>query len=218
MYGAEVQYVHALQRAGGTVYLTPEPSPRTPASPTLAGFDGLVVIGGEDLAAEVSGADPGDVGENASADRDRWEMALIQAALDEDVPLLAICRGLQLLNVVLGGTLLGDISGSSAAHPPVSADTETALAFRHQVRFVSDSLAARCYGVAAKPTNSLHHQAIGAVGSGLVVTGRADDGVVEAAELPGHRWCLGVQWHPELMPDDPREAAVFTHFLAACTD
>lgn len=217
MYGAEVQYVHALQRAGAVVFLAPQPTNDTDATAAIAGFDGLVAIGGEDLAAEVSGADPETIGENASADRDRWELALIGAALRADVPLLAVCRGMQLLNVGLGGTLVGEISGSSPEHPPVPSDTERALAYRHQVTFSPDSLAARCYGLPAKPTNSLHHQAIDTVGAGLVVTGRADDGVVEALELPGHRWCLGIQWHPELMPDDPLEAGVFTAFLEACT-
>jgi gamma-glutamyl-gamma-aminobutyrate hydrolase PuuD len=218
MFGVEVQYAQSLQRAGAQVYLTPQPLPGTDPAQTLRGFDGLLIIGGEDLAAEVSGASPEHVGEGASAERDRWEIALFKAALADDLPVLAICRGMQLLNVAFGGTLHGDIAGSSPQHPPVPADRDEALAFRHRVTFEPGSLVSRAYGAAAKEANSLHHQAVDRVGAGLEVSGRSADGGVEAMELPGARWCLGVQWHPELLPDDPQELALFKEFANACRD
>jgi putative glutamine amidotransferase len=218
MFGVEVQYAQSLQRAGAHPYLTPQPLPSTDPAEITWGFDGLLLIGGEDLAAEVSGASPEHIGEGASAERDRWEIELLQEALSQEMPVLAICRGMQLLNVAFGGTLHGHIAGSSPQHPPVSADRDEALAFRHRVTFEPGSLASRVYGTDAKEANSLHHQSVSRVGSGLKVSGRAADGCVEALEHPGARWCLGVQWHPELLPDDPREAGLFDEFAQACRD
>jgi putative glutamine amidotransferase len=123
---------------------------------------------------------------------------------------------MQLLNVAFGGTLHGDIAGSSPQHPPVPADRDEALAFRHRVTFEPGSLVSRAYGTAAKEANSLHHQSVNRVGAGLEVTGRAADGGVEAMELPRARWCLGVQWHPELLPDDPAELGLFAEFVLTC--
>lgn len=216
MYGAEVQYVHGVQRAGARVLLCPEAAPGTDPGELLDGMDGLLLIGGEDLAAAVSGADPALVGAGASESRDRWEVALLTAALAADLPVLAVCRGLQLLNAALGGTLHGDIAGRSPEHPPVPADTEAALAYRHEVRLEAGSLVGDAYGVPAKPVNSLHHQAVDVLGDGLRVVGRAADGCVEAVELPAARWCVGVQWHPELLPDDVLEQRLFAAFVAAC--
>ena len=216
MFGVEVQYAQSLQRAGAQVYLTPQPEPGTDPAEVVRGFDGLLIIGGEDLAAEVSGARPQDIGEGASAARDRWEVALLKAALADDIPVLGICRGMQLLNAAFGGSLHGDIAGSSAQHPPVPADRDGALAFRHRVTFEPGSLVSRVYGATAKDVNSLHHQAVDRVGAGLTVSGRSADGGVEALEVPGARWCLGVQWHPELLPEDPQELGLFTEFVLTC--
>lgn len=218
LFGVEVQYAQSLQRAGAQVFLTPQPEPGTNAAEIVRGFDGLLIIGGEDLAADVSGAAPQDIGEGASAERDHWEITLIKAALADDIPVLGICRGMQLLNVAFGGSLHGNIAGSSALHPPVPADRDEALSFRHQVAFEPGSLVSLTYGSTAKEANSLHHQAVNHVGSGLRVSGRSEDGVVEALELSEARWCLGVQWHPELLPDDPQELQLFTEFAHACQE
>lgn len=215
MYGVEVQFVHAVRRAGALSYLVPL-GDGDPAE-SVDGFDGLVLIGGEDLTAQVSGVAPEDVGGNASVERDRWELGLLDAALERDLPVLAICRGMQVLNVALGGTLLGEIAGISPDHPPVPDDLDAALAFRHDVELEAGSFVARVYGTKHRSVNSLHHQALDRIGDGLRVTGRAPDGIVEAVELPSARWCLGVQWHPELLPaDDPYETAMLRDFVDAC--
>lgn len=217
MYGVEVQFVQSLQRAGGLPFLAPHSPLDTDPASVIESFHGLLLIGGEDLAAEVSGVPTGDVGANAYAERDRWEIRLLGAALQCGLPVLAICRGMQLLNVALGGTLHGDIAGAYPDHPPVPDDLDQAYAYRHRVAFESDTLVSRAYrGTCAKQTNSLHHQAIDRLGSGLIVSARSTDGIIEAVELPDATWCLGVQWHPELLPTDAREAGLFAEFIRAC--
>lgn len=215
MVGVEVQYVHAVQRAGADVLLVPPPRPGGDAESLLTVSDGLLLIGGEDLAADVSGADPATIGDNASAQRDRAEIALLRAALAADLPVLAICRGLQLLNVAYGGTLHGDIAGCSAYHPAVPSELDEALAFRHPVAVEPGTMTEQVLGAREVDVNSLHHQAIDRVGNALSVTGRTPDGHVEALELPAASWCLGVQWHPELMPDDAASLRIFTEFVTA---
>lgn len=213
--GAEGFYVTALQRAGTSPVLAPVGIPGT-ATSLLSRMQGLLVIGGEDLHTDVTGADPATVGSNALADRDRWEIELLDSALDLDLPVLAICRGMQLLNVARGGTLHVDISGSSDVHPPVPEDIDEALAYRHDVSLMPGSLLARTYGAHSKAVNSLHHQAIDRVGHDLTVTARAADGSVEAIEPAGSSWCAAMQWHPELLPDDAAEASLFHEFAERC--
>lgn len=220
MFGVEVSYVRVLEEAGALPYLAPQPGTSVTAADVLAGFDGLMLIGGEDLAAEVSGAPADSIGANADACRDRWEIDLLTTALESGLPVLAVCRGLQLLNVAFGGTLHGDISGTSENHPPVPEDLAAALSFRHPVDLAPGSRIRSIVGTDAIETNSLHHQSIDRVGHGLEVTGRAADGVVEALETArsgSSLWCVGIQWHPELMADDPHQRALVDAFVDATT-
>lgn len=214
MYGVEVQYPHLIARAGGLPLLALPDRPEA-AGETLAGFAGLVLIGGEDVAAETSGAELDTIGENASYARDQWEIALLRAALAGGLPVLAICRGLQILNVALGGTLHGEIA-NDRAHPPVPDDIPAALAYRHPVTIGPGSLLAAATGATRLDVNSLHHQAIDTLGGGLVVTARADDDTVEGVELPDARWCVGVQWHPELLDRAEPQERLAAAFVAAC--
>jgi putative glutamine amidotransferase len=216
MFGAEVAYAHVVQASGAVPFLVPRPHVGVGAEEVLDGFDGLLLIGGEDLAAEVSGALPETVGANADPDRDRWEIALLTAALESGVPVLAICRGMQLLNVAFGGTLHGHMTGESPEHPPVPDELAGALGFRHRVDVAAHSRVHRAIGAAAIETNSLHHQAVDRLGDGLIVTGRASDGVVEALEPTTSTWCVGVQWHPELMADDVHQRALVNAFVDTC--
>ena len=219
LVGVEAEYLDALLRAGGQPVIVPTAAP-TASGADLAALlqmaDGLLVIGGEDVAAEVSGADSSVVVGTVDADRDRREIELVHAALAANKPVLGICRGLQLLNVALGGTLYGDIAGQYAEHPQVPSDMTEALAYRHDVVLDPDSRLAGIYDVTTKSVNSMHHQSIDRLGDGLTVTGRASDGVIEAAELPSARWCVGVQWHPEMLADDPLESSLFAAFVKEC--
>ena len=137
-------------------------------------------------------------------ERDRFELELLRAALDLDVPVLAVCRGLQLLNVALGGTLVADLpAGAGDDHPRFSGGRHERV---HPVTLAPGSLAASVYGTAVV-VNSLHHQAVARLGEGLVAVGSSPDGTIEALELPG-RSVLALQWHPESLPGDPGPAWV----------
>ncbi|UZX04723.1 gamma-glutamyl-gamma-aminobutyrate hydrolase family protein [Arthrobacter sp. CDRTa11] len=172
-------------------------------------LSGVVITGGQDVHPACWGGDlsvvrdvnPRDNPMVHDATRDEYEIALVRAALARGIPVLGVCRGLQILNVALGGTLIADLPHGSVEHLSGSAAPFDG-ADDHKVTFVPGSLAERLFGAGAV-TNSWHHQAVDSCGTGLVVTGRAGDGVVESVELPGAA-VLGVQWHPEWMErDDP---------------
>ncbi|MFD3720911.1 gamma-glutamyl-gamma-aminobutyrate hydrolase family protein [Streptomyces sp. NPDC058674] len=180
-------YHELVQAAGGAAVLLPPDDPGR-AAEVLGRVDGLVVAGGPDLDPVHYGAARDPRTGAPAAVRDRWELALIDAALAGDVPLLGICRGMQALNVALGGTLVQHIDGHVGAPGVMS---------RHPVRPVPGTrYAALVPEEAQVPT--YHHQAVDQLGRGLVVSAEAVDGTVEAIELPDpRRWVLGVQWHPE---------------------
>jgi putative glutamine amidotransferase len=197
-------YLDAVTDAGGiAVLLPPQPVTRAVAASVLARLDGLIVSGGADV-------DPGLYGQAAHprtgrprTDRDAWEEALLTAAIDAGLPFLGICRGAQLLNVTLGGTLvqhLPDLVGDDSFQPgegvfgpkTVSIDADSRLAA--VLRQDDDELDVHVY----------HHQSIDRVAEGLVVTARTEEGVIEAVELPSVPFGLAVQWHPEEETADRR--------------
>ncbi|MER6270442.1 gamma-glutamyl-gamma-aminobutyrate hydrolase family protein [Streptomyces sp900105755] len=186
-------YPRLVQRAGGLAAMLPPDAPEHAAA-TVARLDGLVIAGGPDVEPVRYGAEPDPRTGRPARVRDAWELALIDAALAAGVPLLGICRGMQLLNVALGGTLVQHVDGHAEV-PGVFG--------RHPVKPVPGTLyAGTVPEEASVPT--FHHQAVDRLGAGLVASAYAADGTVEAVELPaGHGWVLGVQWHPE-MGEDPR--------------
>ncbi|MFE5034052.1 gamma-glutamyl-gamma-aminobutyrate hydrolase family protein [Streptomyces sp. NPDC056683] len=184
-------YPRLVQRAGGLAAMLPPDAPEHAAA-TVARLDGLVIAGGPDVEPVRYGAEPDPRTGRPARVRDAWELALIDAALAAGVPLLGICRGMQLLNVALGGTLVQHIDGHAEV-PGVFG--------RHPVKPVPGTLyAGTVPEEASVPT--FHHQAVDRLGAGLVASAYAADGTVEAVELPaGHGWVLGVQWHPEMGED-----------------
>jgi gamma-glutamyl-gamma-aminobutyrate hydrolase PuuD len=186
------EYPKVIQRAGGLpVQLTRNTDPVT----IVQRLDGLVMTGGADPDPALYGEDPHPELGPVERGRDDWELALIRAALDARIPMLCVCRGAQLLNVALGGTLVQHLD----SHEHAGWDRPR-IDRCHTVRVTPGSRAAALYG-GDIPTNSLHHQAVGRRGDGVVVTGATDDGVVEAFEVDGRPEVFAVQWHPEMLSD-----------------
>ncbi|MGP4092076.1 gamma-glutamyl-gamma-aminobutyrate hydrolase family protein [Streptomyces sp. KR55] len=184
-------YPRLVQRAGGLAAMLP-PDAAQHAAATVARLDALVIAGGPDVEPVRYGASPHPRTGPPARERDTWELALIEAALAAHVPLLGICRGMQLLNVALGGTLVQHLDG----HAEV-----VGVFGRHAVKPVPGTLYA---GVVPEETSvpTYHHQSVDRLGTGLVPSAHAADGTVEAIELPSAEgWVLGVQWHPEMGED-----------------
>lgn len=191
-------YVESVSRAGGVPVLLPPIEHG--AEEVIAALDGLVVSGGADIDPARYGHEPHPATTATRPGRDGWEAELVRHALPRDLPVLGVCRGAQLLNVALGGTLLQHLPDvvEHEAHRPGPAVFGTT-----RVRLAEGSLAARILGDDVK-VPCYHHQALDQIAPTLTTTGWAADGTVEAVELPGHRFVLGVQWHPEQDADDLR--------------
>jgi putative glutamine amidotransferase len=153
------------------------------------------------------------------AERDASELSLIPPLLDSGLPCLLICRGAQLLNVALGGTLhshLPEAYGASLAHRAMAAEAGETTHVLHEVELLPQTLLASLLGVERATVASWHHQAPAEVAPGLVVSAQAPDGVIEAIEMPGHPWLLGVQWHPEITAGhDPLQQRIFDSLVDA---
>ena len=198
-------YVSSVERAGGRALVIP-PSDGDPHE-VLSIVDGLVLSGGHDIDPSLYGAEPHPETRTGSAARDRAELALLDAALQIEMPLLAICRGMELLNVGRGGTLNQHLP--DALESDGHRATPGAFSF-HDVTTEGGSEIADALGSRAC-VNSHHHQAIERLGEGLRPTAWADDGTVEAIELTSDARVIGVQWHPEELPDDPLFARLLEH-------
>lgn len=196
------QYFDAVTASGGiAVLLPPQPDPDAAAAAVLDGIDGLILTGGLDVQPELYGAERHPLTDPARPDRDAWELALFRGAEERRMPVLAICRGLQLVNVAKGGTL--------HQHLPEALGTERyriggGVFATNEVTVDADSRLAGLVGAGSLDVHSYHHQGVDRLGEGLVVTARADDGLVQAFESDGDHYLVGVQWHPEENAEDRR--------------
>jgi len=208
-----VGYVRAVQEGGGiALIIPPDPAFGIVPEQVLRLIDGLILAGGSDVDPAAYGAVAHPATAGTVPERDASEVALAQAAIEHDIPLLGICRGMQVLNVARGGTLLQHLPDTHGhdGHRPNPGSFEGS---EHDVRLEEGSLAARAAGGALHATKQHHHQAVDGIGEGLEVTGWSElDDLPEAIELPGRRFVLGVQWHPEADPDSTLIAA----FVAEC--
>ena len=200
--GVNAAYVHALLAAGGVPLILSPLMGASLAGSALDGCDGLLLTGGEDIDPSWYGADPSPLLSPPSRERDLFELALFAVARQRELPILGVCRGIQLINVALGGTLFQDLPserpGNVQHSPPGSRDTRT-----HPVRIQPGSRAAAALETTTVTVNSVHHQAIKDLAPSLVASGWTDDGLIEVVESgPGLSWMLAVQWHPEEMHAD----------------
>jgi putative glutamine amidotransferase len=194
----QTSYINAVQQAGAiALMIPPDPVLSDNPGPVLDRIDGLVLAGGSDLDPATYGAEPHLQTVGTNAVRDETEVALALAALERDMPVLGICRGMQVLNVALGGTLIQHVP-ELVAHDEHRRHLGTFVDNDHTVVLEPGSLAAQAAGEQRHLVFSHHHQAIGHLGTGLIVTGRSVlDELPEAIESPEHDYVLGVQWHPE---------------------
>jgi len=193
-----VSYITAIQRAGGMAMMIP-PDGHFEEAPDemLDLLDGLILAGGNDIDPACYGADPHPETHHLVPERDRSELALAKRAVERDLPVLGICRGMQLINVAFGGTLTQHLP-DELGHEEHRRTPGSFEGSDHDVRLTPGSLAARAAGEELHGTKSHHHQGVASLGTGLEVTGRSVlDDLPEAIEAPGRRFVLGVQWHPE---------------------
>lgn len=212
--------VKAIENAGGTPLLIPYISDSRQILKIIELIDGLYLTGGDDIDPTLFGEEPHPRLGKITRTRDDFEIKMIQNTLKLNKPILAVCRGSQILNVALGGTMYQDIyeqidskllqhSQKAVKHHP-----------SHFINIERDSLLYKIVGSTSIKVNSRHHQANRKLGKGLIVSGKANDGIIEAIESTLHRFVLGVQWHPENMAvkGDVPSIKMYERFIEACKD
>jgi len=212
LYTLGSEYPEAVIEAGGLPLVLPHLAPEL-ADEVLDGLDGLVLTGGDDVHPDTYGGADAGVAQGTSVAADAWEVALARRAVDRRIPVLGICRGLQVLNVAFGGTLDQHISRPDTPHPPTPDDPDAVMAQRHGITLQAGCRLAAVYGTEARVVNTIHHQAIDRVAEVFVPVAWAPDGVVEALEAADPDLdVLAVQWHPEKIIEEG-ERPLFAHFV-----
>ena len=198
-------YVEAVAEAGGLPFLLPLKYTDGMLDEILERCDGILLSGGADLDAQFFGEPNYAFNGEISPYRDKLELALARRAVELSRPVLGICRGIQVLNVALGGTLYQDIQMQVGVVPPLKHSQQAPGWYPvHDIRIEPGSRIEESFGGQGARVNSYHHQAVKDTAPGLRVTSTAADGVIEAIEHPAHRFVVGVQWHPELMWQENR--------------
>ena len=209
-------YVRSVEEAGGVPFLIPVLRSPDEACVLAERLDGLLLSGGADIDPARYGEEP--AGSHAPSPlRDASELMLTACALKKKMPVLGICRGMQILQVYFGGKLIQDLV-SAGQNEHFRTDVEY-KEYAHGVRIADGSLLAKIFGRTEFPVNSYHHQAAAAPGEGLTVTAWSEDGIpesLEPADPDFPSFLIGVQWHPEMLPGDPQSAALFRAFVSAC--
>ena len=202
-------YVESVERAGGLPVVLPVMDPEA-VEGLIGAVHGLLLTGGGDIQPSRYGAKP--VAETHSVDptRDAFEIRLLQVAMDDDLPVLATCRGMQVMNVALGGSLVQHVPAvTGQQHDRTDAWREVV----HRVKVEPDSHLAEALGTTEVEVNSLHHQAVDEAAPHTRAVAWAEDGTVEAIELAGSPHVVAVQWHPELLEDRPEHQGLFRQLV-----
>ncbi|HZS78491.1 MAG TPA: gamma-glutamyl-gamma-aminobutyrate hydrolase family protein [Ktedonobacteraceae bacterium] len=211
-------YIHAIEDAGGVPVLIPMLNDIHLLDSLLARLDGLLLTGGVDIQTRLYGETPRTKVDVPDERLDELEMMLANWALQEDMPVLGICRGMQMMNVALGGTLYQDIQED---HPGSMTHCRRDMPrdfLAHPIYISGGSLAEKALGTRKYLANSLHHQAVKTPGKGVVISGRAEDGVAEVLEVPDLRFALAVQYHPEeIYKKEATSARLLRAFVRACS-
>ncbi len=216
MDGALETYLEALMRAGAAPVIVPRRLPAEALSAAFQKLDGLLLPGGGDVGPTRLGGQWHASVYGVDEERDELEFTLVRWAAEKAKPILGICRGIQVFNAALGGSLYLDIA--SQRPESVRHDTDADLPrdyLAHQVSIEPGSRLAACWG--SSLVNSWHHQAVREPAPALRVTARAEDGLIEGLELPDHPFALAVQWHPEWLPDRPEAQRLFASLVEAAT-
>jgi putative glutamine amidotransferase len=209
-YALAARYVTCVNRAGGHAILLPPES--ADIATLLQRMDGLVLSGGGDISSDLYGGLPHPQLYGVNINRDKIEILAVKYAMEYKMPLLGICRGIQIMNVALGGTLIEhipDVVGEAVRHR--LPDDKECL---HSVRLTANSLTARIFGQAEMDVPSFHHQGIRKTAPLLREGAHSPDGIIEAVEMPEHPFFVGVQWHPE-QSSDPLQQKLFNAFIEA---
>lgn len=215
-FAVSESYVHSIQRAGGIPVLLPNGLSQSHLESLRSSLDGIMFTGGGDLDPQLYNGNPNERVYGIEPDRDQQEIALVRLASSSGWPFLGICRGIQVINVALGGTLFTDIADQLPGalrhdwYPDIRRDY-----LAHTVAVKEGSRLAVILGGTTVPVNSLHHQGVQQIASGLNPMAFAPDGLLEAVELAEHPFGLGVQWHPECLPELPAMQALFKAFVDA---
>ncbi len=216
VYSVGIDYTLSVIRSGGVPLMLPTTDCRDVLFASLDGVSGLLLTGGNDVNPAVYREDFSPVCGEIDDRRDAEELLLLDAAFERKMPILCICRGIQMLNCYLGGTLFQDIAACYKAQIKHDCYTQRADLI-HTVSIRPGSLLHRIEGTDTIRVNSRHHQAVAVTGKGLEVSATAPDGLIEAVELPGEPFVLGVQWHPESMSANSEHAKrIFDAFVHAC--
>lgn len=209
-------YVLSIQNAGGIPVIIPTELPSESYDLILSNLSGFLLSGGGDISPEQYNSSPDSRSHYINEDRDRTEIYMTIQAIRNRLPLFGICRGSQLLNVALGGTLYVDIKQDMAGalkHDYYPFPEWTRDHYAHSVKIETDSQLAAIFEKEELMTNSLHHQGIKTLGDGLTPIAFAPDGLVEGIQLEGNPFCLAVQWHPECLPEDENMQKLFKAFI-----
>jgi len=211
-------YISSLAQAGALPVLVPLGLSESALDELVALLDGVLFSGGGDVEPERYGSQPHPLVDNVDLDRDRVELHLLQKVLAARQPFLGICRGLQLINIGLGGTLYEDILDQKPGSLHHSTPDELPRNhLSHTVRVESNSQLSKILAHPEVQVNSLHHQGVRRLAGDLLPTAYAPDGIIEAFELPGVRYGLAVQWHPEWLQEHLSMQALFRSFVEACS-
>jgi putative glutamine amidotransferase len=219
MVASPKSYTQALIRAGAAPVLIPLNTPPALLLDLLDRLDGVIFTGGGDIQTERFNGRPHDKVYGVDLERDAIELALVDLVIERGMPFLGICRGFQMVNVALGGTLythiLDQFEGAldHSHNPDLPTDHLT-----HSVELKAGSRLAEIYKTESVQVNSLHHQGVEQIAPRLETVGTAPDGLAEAVVLPDHPFGLAVQWHPEWMPEDETQQKLFTAFRQAAVD